>query len=39
VLLQVADAYAVKNKRQLVEDVQVIARRATELLNAERRKG
>lgn len=39
VVLQVADAYAVKNKRQLVEDVQVIARRAAELLNAERRKG
>jgi len=38
VLLQVADAYDVRNKRQLVEDVQVIARRAAELLNAERRK-
>jgi hypothetical protein len=38
VILQVADAYAVENKRQLVEDVQVIARRAAELLNKERRK-
>lgn len=39
VVLQVADAYAVKNKRQLLEDVQVIARRAAELMNEERGKG
>jgi len=39
VLLQVADAYTVKNKRQLVEDVQVIAKRAVQLLNEEVRKG
>jgi hypothetical protein len=39
VLLQVADAYAVDNKRQMVEDVQVIARRAVQLINEERRKG
>jgi hypothetical protein len=38
VVLQVADAYAVEDKRQLVEDVQVIARRAAGLLNQERRK-
>jgi len=33
VLLQVADAYNVVDKRQLVEDVQVIVKRVVELLN------
>jgi hypothetical protein len=36
VVLQVAGAYSVENKRQLVEDVQVIARHAAQLLNDER---
>jgi hypothetical protein len=36
VVLQVVGAYSVENKRQLVEDVQVIARRAAQLLNDER---
>lgn len=39
VVLQVADAYSVENKRQLVEDVQVIARRAAQLLNEQRGAG
>jgi hypothetical protein len=33
VLLQVAEAYNVVDKRQLVEDVQVIVKRVVELLN------
>lgn len=39
VVLQVADAYAVGSKRQFLEDLQVVARHAVELLNKERRQG
>ena len=35
VLLQLLRLYNVKHKRQVVEDVQVIARRAVELLNSK----
>ena len=39
VVLQVADAYAVDSKQQFLEDIQVVARRAAELLNKNRRQG
>lgn len=35
VVLQIADLYAVDNKRQLVEEIQVIADKAAELINKQ----
>lgn len=35
VILQVADLYAVKDRRQLVEDIQVIADAAAKLINKQ----
>lgn len=35
VILQVADLYAVKDRRQLVEDIQVIADAAARLINKQ----
>jgi len=35
VVLQMADLYAVGDKRQLMEDLQVMEGRATELINAD----
>ncbi len=39
VVLGVMSAYAVRNKRQFLEDLQVVARHAVELINKERRQG
>lgn len=39
VVLQVMDAYPVDSKRQFLEDLQVVARHAVELMNKERRQG